>query len=122
MSDYNSRRISEAELTVMEVLWDAAGPLTAKTLQEELKERRDWERTTVRSLLTRLTEKGSVTVEKTDVALYTPSFTRAEYAWDLAEVLVERMYDGSGKSLAADLCAHGKLSTADLDALERKLF
>lgn len=122
MADYQSRRISEAELTVMEVLWDAAGPLTAKTLQEELKERRGWERTTVRSLLTRLAEKGSVVAEKTDVALYSPSFTRAEYAWDLTEVLVERMYDGSGKAMAYDLCAHGKLSTADLDALERKLF
>lgn len=122
MSDYNSRRISEAELTVMEVLWDTAGPMAAKALQEELKERRGWERTTVRSLLTRLTEKGSVTVEKSDVAVYTAAFTREEYAWDLAEVLLERLYAGSGKALAADLCAHGKLDAVDLDTLTRKLF
>lgn len=122
MADYNARRISEAELTVMEVLWDAAGPLSAKTLQEELKERRGWERTTVRSLLTRLAEKGSVTTEKTDVVFYTPAFTRSEYAWDLTEVLLDRMYGNSGKALCADLCAHGKVTAGDLDALERKLF
>ena len=60
MSDYASRRISEAELSVMETLWDTGTPMTAKDLQIILKERRGWERTTVRSLLTRLQEKGSV--------------------------------------------------------------
>ena len=77
MSDYASRRISEAELSVMETLWDNGSPMTAKDLQVLLKERRGWERTTVRSLLTRLQEKGSVQVDKdADVATYAPNFTR----------------------------------------------
>ena len=42
MSDYNSRRISEAELTVLEVLWDLNAALPAKTIQDELKQRRGW--------------------------------------------------------------------------------
>ena len=33
MSDYASRRISEAELSVMETLWDTGTPMTAKDLQ-----------------------------------------------------------------------------------------
>ena len=108
MSDYASRRISEAELSVMEALWEAGQPLAAKDLQVELKERRGWERTTVRSLLTRLQEKGSVTVGKdTDVATYAPAFTKEEYGWDLAEVLVARLYDGDAKALVAALRAHG---------------
>ena len=40
MSDYTSRRISEAELSVMETLWDTGAPMTAKELQTVLKERR----------------------------------------------------------------------------------
>lgn len=115
MSDYNSRRISEAELAVLEVLWEKGEALPAKAIQEELKERRGWERTTVRSLLTRLAEKGTVTVDKTDVAVYTPSFGRGEYAWDLAEVLVDRMYDGKAEGLLKDLCGHGALNKAALD-------
>lgn len=111
MSDYASRRISEAELSVMEALWDTGAAMTAKDLQITLKERRDWERTTVRSLLTRLQEKGSVQVSKeNDVATYTPSFSKEEYGWDLAEVLVHRLYDGDASALVATLKAHGLLA------------
>ena len=107
MSDYASRRISEAELSVMETLWDTGTPMTAKDLQIILKERRGWERTTVRSLLTRLQEKGSVLVSKdSDVATYAPSFTKEEYGWDLAEVLVDRLYDGKATALVEALKAH----------------
>lgn len=117
MADYNCRRISEAELTVLEVLWDAKEPLPAKLIQEKLKENRGWERTTVRTLLTRLSEKGTVLVDKADVALYQPSFTREEYAWDLAEVLVSRMYDGDAKGLIKTLFDHDCLTKADLSEL-----
>ncbi len=110
MSDYASRRISEAELSVMEVLWEEGRAMTAKDLQTLLKERRGWERTTVRSLLTRLQEKGSVTVGKeNDVATYLPAFTKVEYGWDLAEVLVARLYDGDAKNLVEALKEHGAL-------------
>ena len=110
MSDYASRRISEAELSVMEALWEAGAAMTAKDLQATLKERRGWERTTVRSLLTRLQEKGSVLVDKNaDVATYAPAFTQEEYGWDLAEVLVDRMYDGRAQGLVEALKAHGAL-------------
>ncbi len=117
MSDYNSRRISEAELAVLEVLWDAAEPLPAKGIQEQLKERRGWERTTVRTLLTRLSEKGTVNVDKTDVALYSPAFTRDQYAWDLVEVLLERMFDGDGCALVKCLLSNGSVTTAQLSEL-----
>lgn len=111
MTDYASRRISEAELSVMEALWDTGKAMTAKELQIILKERRGWERTTVRSLLTRLQEKGSVSVSKeTDVATYAPTFTKEEYGWDLAEVLVARMYNGDANSLIATLKEHGLLT------------
>lgn len=117
MSDYANRRISEAELSVMEALWDL-GKSTAKDLQGVLKERRGWERTTVRSLLTRLQDKGSVTLDKdAEVATYIPAFTREEYSWDLNEVLLERMYDGDSKALVADLLAHGLITKEDLKAL-----
>ena len=109
MSDYASRRISEAELSVMETLWDNGSPMTAKDLQVLLKERRGWERTTVRSLLTRLQEKGSVQVDK--------DFTREEYGWDLAEVLVDRLYDKDARTLVTTLIAHGMLKKEDLAGL-----
>ena len=85
--------------------------MTAKELQTVLKERRGWERTTVRSLLTRLQEKGSVQVDKdADVATYAPAFTKKEYGWDLAEVLVDRLYERDAAKLVAALKEHGVLA------------
>ena len=119
MSDYASRRISEAELSVMEVLWETGAAMTAKELQNTLKETRGWERTTVRSLLTRLAEKGSIVVDKdADVATYAAGFTKAEYGWDLAEVLISRLYNGDAKALIMSLCQHGCLSRKDLSDME----
>lgn len=106
MSDYSSRRISEAELTVVEVLWEATRPMTAKEIQDTLKDTRDWERTTVRTMLTRLAEKGTVLVDKSDVALYSAAFPREEYAWDLTEVLIARLYDGDATKLTDALKEH----------------
>lgn len=118
MSDYASRRISEAELSIMEALWVNGAAMTAKELQSVLKETRGWERTTVRSLLTRLTEKGSVVVDKNaEVATYAASFTQAEYGWDLAEVLIDRLYNGDAKALAVAMCQHGSLDRKALTDL-----
>ena len=117
MSDYNSRRISEAELTVLEVLWDLNAALPAKTIQDVLKRRRGWERTTVRSLLTRLSEKGTVNVVKGEVAMYQAAFTREEYAWDLVEVLVDRMFNGKAEDLVRSLLQHKSLTAGDLAKL-----
>ncbi len=115
MDDNSNRRISEAELTVLEALWDAGEALPAKAIQESLKERRGWERTTVRSLITRLTDKGTLTADKsTDVATYAPTFTREEYAWDLTEVLLDRLYLNSSAALVKALIAHGALQPGDL--------
>lgn len=118
MDDNTSRRISEAELAVLEALWDAGESLPAKTIQETLKERRGWERTTVRSLITRLADKGTLDTDKsTDVALYTPTFTREDYAWDLTEVLLDRLYMSQAPAMVKVLLERGALTAADLRAL-----
>ena len=115
MDDNNSRRISEAELTVLETLWDAGEALPAKAIQESLKARRGGERTTVRSLITRLADKGTLNVDRSsDVAVYTPTFGREEYAWDLTEVLLHRLYKDDGKALVAALMVHEEFKVADL--------
>lgn len=118
MDDNTSRRISEAELAVLEALWDAGQALPAKAIQETLKERRGWERTTVRSLITRLADKGTLATDKSsDVAVYSPTFPREEYAWDLTEVLLDRLYLGEGAAMVKALLAHGILKAEDLKAL-----
>ena len=110
--------VSDSELAILEVLWSAGSALNAGEIRNALNDHKDWERTTVRSLLTRLQEKGSVQVDKdADVATYAPNFTREEYGWDLAEVLVDRLYDKDARTLVTTLIAHGMLKKEDLAGL-----
>ena len=52
-----------------------------------------------------------------DVATYARNFTREEYGWDLAEVLVDRLYDKDARTLVTTLIAHGMLKKEDLAGL-----
>ena len=61
--------IAKAELEIMRVIWKAGDPMTAAEIGERVKEK-DWKRTTVATLLTRLTEKGMLHAERQGRALY----------------------------------------------------
>jgi predicted transcriptional regulator len=52
-------RISDAELTIMEILWEQA-PLTATDVAARLPADRDWSLPTVKTLLSRLLSKAAV--------------------------------------------------------------
>ena len=55
----SSERISDAELTIMEILWERA-PLTATDVAARLPDDRDWSLPTVKTLLSRLLTKAAV--------------------------------------------------------------
>ena len=54
------RRISDAELDVMETLWASDGPLTAADVADRIETHRDWSLATVKTMLSRLAAKGAV--------------------------------------------------------------
>jgi predicted transcriptional regulator len=53
----SSERISDAELTIMEILWERA-PLTATDVASRLPDDRAWSLPTVKTLLSRLLRKA----------------------------------------------------------------
>ncbi len=114
----NNRRISEAELTILEALWDAGEALPVKAIREALKGRRGWDPATVSSLVARLTDKGALTEDRTaKEPVYRPTFARREYAWDLTQVLLERLYGNNAKALVSALLERGALKPTDLSRL-----
>ena len=73
------KRLPDAELEIMNALWDADAPLTAAELETALPGP-PRARTTLLTLLARLEEKGCVTREKQGRGyLYTAVLTRAAY-------------------------------------------
>ena len=56
-------RISGAELDVLEVLWQAEGPMPIADVRGALEQSHSWDSSTVKTLLRRLCEKKAVEAE-----------------------------------------------------------
>jgi predicted transcriptional regulator len=120
-SDPSGERISDAEHAVMEVLWDQS-PRSATDVCEAICETREWSIATVKTLLSRLVQKGALASEPDGRRfLYTPLVAREAYVGGESRRLVERLFGGSAASLVAHLAETEALTAADLDEIEALL-
>ena len=71
-------KITDSELEVMEVLWQAGEPLPLQPIRTQLERTRGWDGSTVKTLLRRLCEKGAVEAEKRAAFYYRPLLSREE--------------------------------------------
>ncbi|WP_120717774.1 BlaI/MecI/CopY family transcriptional regulator [Tsuneonella amylolytica] len=114
-------RISEAELAVMEVLWDK-NPLAASDVCDKVCTERDWSIPTVKTLLGRLVSKGAVeTAPDGRRFLYSPLVERSEYVGSESRRLVDRLFGGRAAPLIAHLAEAEALTDEDLSEIERLL-
>ena len=116
-----AERIFDSELDVMKVLWEAEDALPVTVIREKLQERKGWEATTVKTLVSRLLGKGVIAQEKRKVFFYSPLVTEAEYNEWATSNLIHRLYKGSAKNLIAALVRSDDLTEADLKEL-REMF
>lgn len=106
--------VSDAELEILEVLWEAGQALNAAQIREKLNERKGWERTTVLTLIRRLLDKGVITQEKREVYYYLPVLPREEYIRQETRSFVDKFFSGSSKNLAAALVADEQLTKEEI--------
>jgi BlaI family transcriptional regulator, penicillinase repressor len=112
-------RISDAEHAVMEVLWQRA-PLTATEVADALADAREWSLQTVKTLLSRLTNKGAVSYDQDGRRyLYSPILAREDYVGDESRRLVDRLFGGRAAPLIAHLAEQQKFTPEDLAEIER---
>ena len=114
-------RISDAELEVMKVLWEARRELPVTMIREKLQERKGWEPTTIKTLVSRLAGKGVISQEKCGVFYYKPLVTEQEYNEWVTNNLVDKVYQGNVKNLIATLVNSDGLTPEDLKEL-REMF
>lgn len=112
-------RISDAEHAVMEVLWQRS-PLTAADVADALADARDWTLQTVKTLLSRLANKGAVSYQQDGRRyLYTPILAREDYVGDESRRLVDRLFGGRAAPLIAHLAEQQQFTAEDLEEIER---
>ena len=112
-------RISGAELDVLEVLWQAEGPMPIADVRGALEQSHS---STVKTLLRRLCEKKAVEAEKREVFYYRPLLSRREYQIWSTRSLIDKVYRGSARSLVAALVERSQLSREDLAELRAVLY
>ena len=114
-------RISEAELAVMEALWEES-PLTASDVCERVCEPRGWTSATVKTLLSRLVGKQAVSAMPDGKRyLYSPAIERSAYLGTESRRLVDRLFGGRAAPLFAHLAEAEALTPQDIAEIEALL-
>lgn len=113
------RRISDAELHVMEALWAAGGPLTATEIASRIGQDRGWSLATVKTMLSRLTAKGALSHrEEGRRFLYSPAIQRDSYVGSESRRFVDLLFGGRLSPLVARLAEEDALDEEEIAAIE----
>jgi len=116
------RRISDAELEIMETLWAARGPLTATEVAERIGKERDWSLATVKTMLSRLSAKGAISYrEEGRRYYYAPAIARDSYVGKESRRFVDQLFGGRLSPLVARLAEEHALDDDDIAAIEKIL-
>lgn len=121
-SDRESYRVTDAELAVLRVLWDAE-PATIRQIADTLyPDGGSSEYGTVQKLLERLEAKSCVQRDRTGFAhQFRSSVDRADLTDDGLQALAKKLWDGSLAPVLMHLVRDRKLSRSDRDALRQLL-
>lgn len=111
-------RISEAEWSVMEVVWQKA-PRTANEIVEALHGAARWNPKTVKTLINRLLNKGALNYQLAGrTYLYSPAVAREQMEHRLVGGLIQSAFEGSAHRLILRALESGETSRRELDAIK----
>ena len=115
-------KISESEWAVMEVLWDDS-PRTASEIAKTLRGATSWAENTVRTLLTRLVEKGALEIQDPSGApkLYRPAVPREACVRAESESFLGRIFQGAAQPLLVHFARNARLTPEEVRELKRIL-
>ena len=114
-------KLTEAEWRIMNVLW-GRHPASARDVMESLAGEVDWAYTTVKTMLTRLVEKGVLEAEmRANTAYYTPLLERKDARRSALRGLLDTAFDGTFGTMMHFLVSNEELSEQEREELV-KLF
>jgi predicted transcriptional regulator len=117
----NIKRLPDSELEVMQAIWSLEAPVARVDIEEILKDNYPIAMTTLLTLLTRLSEKGFIKIEKVSrSARYYPLVSQQEYLAQQSKNFLQRLCGGNMSTFATALCDSG-ISKEDLAELRELL-
>ena len=115
------RRLPDAELEVMQAIWACNPPVIRADIEEILFKTHPMAMTTLLTLLTRLSEKGFIRIEKVGrSSRYIPIVSQDDYLSAQSKRFVDKLCRGSISTFATALCNSG-LTKEELAELREML-
>ncbi|MFD2308234.1 CopY/TcrY family copper transport repressor [Enterococcus termitis] len=113
--------ITDAEWEIMRVVWTTQ-ETTSKEVTEILNEKMEWKSTTVKTLLSRLVEKGMLGTKRNgNKFTYFPLVEEKKSIEALSEDLLEKVCSKKVGKVLESIITNSTLSFSDLDQLESLL-
>ncbi|MHC4483253.1 MAG: BlaI/MecI/CopY family transcriptional regulator [Planctomycetota bacterium] len=111
--------LANAELAVMDVLWQNEKPITARYIREQLyPDAAKPQHGTVQRLLQRLEDKGYVERDRSlSVHLFSAAISRQTYAGRQLESLADKLTEGSFAPLITHLIKEKKISRKEINRI-----
>ncbi|MFI5382146.1 MAG: BlaI/MecI/CopY family transcriptional regulator [Tepidisphaerales bacterium] len=114
--------ISDAEWSVMRVVWEATGPVTAGEVVERLAGRHDWSPSTVKTMLGRLVRKGALAyAEDGKRYLYRARVPMEQCLKAESRSFVDRVFGGAAGPMLSYFVRSSNLSAEEIAELKRML-
>ena len=102
------RRLPDAEQEVMQAIWACTAPVARTDIEEILFPEHPMAMTTLLTMLTRLAEKGFISIEKQGRrSLYTPLIAQEDYLAAQSKTFFEKLCGRNVSTFAAALCDSG---------------
>lgn len=120
--DIKMKRLGDAEIDIMKIIWEAEEPLTSNYIQKHLQDKRDWKLPTVMNVLSRLVTKGFVHCDRsTRTNYYSAIINKEDYMRFEEDILLSRLFGNSASKMVANLFKEKKLSKNDISAIKKML-
>lgn len=115
------QQISESELVLMKIIWKNGGTALYSYIMEELeKDKNEWKKNTVLTLLSRLVEKNYLRTNKIGRRNeYKAVVAEQEYRAAQTQNFLDRVYEGNVSGLVSTLLQQDILSAEELKKIEK---
>ena len=116
------KKLGEAELEIMQVIWNSENPVNSNYILKELQEQRKWQLSTLMTSLTRLADKGFINCDRsTGRNLYTPIISEDEYKTGASKHFLEKLYNNSIQNMITALYNNKEIKSSDIEELRNFL-
>ena len=120
--DEKIKRLGDAELEIMLVVWESKESVTSNYVLERLHNRRGWKLSTLMTILARLAEKGFIHCDRsTRTNYYSALISERDYKAKEGSSFLEKLYGNSLRNLVTSLYDSNAINDMDLSELRKMI-